>query len=107
MRPVRHAGRAVPDEVVAGVGVFGVAYVMLVGLAALIVASEGYDVETAFTTALSAVGNVGPGLGAIGPTETFAHFSAPLKVILSVCMLAGRLELFTLMVLVSPAFWRR
>ena len=53
------------------------------------------------------VGNVGPGLSEVGATDTFAHFPAVAKFALMFCMLAGRLEVFTLLVVLSPGFWRR
>ncbi|MGH0034783.1 MAG: TrkH family potassium uptake protein [Myxococcota bacterium] len=108
VRPVvRYAGRPVGAEVIAGIWAFFAAYAGLVGATALVVAAAGYDPLTALSAALTAVGNVGPGLGEIGPTENFAHFPAGVKLLLSACMLAGRLELFTLLVLFTPGFWRR
>ncbi len=55
---------------------------------------------------MTAVGNVGPGLGEIGPFDHFAHFPSGVKLMLSGCMIAGRLELFTILVLFSARFWR-
>ena len=62
---------------------------------------------TAFTAALTAIGNVGPGLGAIGPADNFAHLPPYVKLVLSFCMIAGRLEIFTVLVLFEPHFWKR
>jgi len=108
VRPVvRYAGRPVPPEVLAGIWAFFAAYVALVGFTALAVAAAGYDPLTALSAALTSVGNVGPGLGAVGPLDNFAHFPGVLKLLLSGCMIAGRLELFTLLVLFTPGFWRR
>jgi trk system potassium uptake protein TrkH len=107
VRPVKHAGRPVPDDVVAGVWAFFTAYFAIAALAAGVVASAGYDVLTGVSSALSALSNVGPGLGAIGPSDTFAHFPDPVKLSLAACMLAGRLEIFTLLLLFVPGFWRR
>jgi len=53
------------------------------------------------------VGNVGPGLGDIGPFDNFAHFPSFVKLTLSAAMIAGRLELFTILILFHPDFWRR
>ena len=107
VRPVRHDGRPVAEDVVTGVVVFFLAYFAITGVAATVVAAYGYDVVTAVTAALTAIGNVGPGLGAIGPTETFAHFPSAVKLTLAFCMIAGRLEVFTVLVLFEPHFWRR
>ena len=72
-----------------------------------IVAASGYDLVTSISAAATTLGNVGPGLGAIGPSDHFAHFPAHVKLTLSAAMLAGRLEIFTLLVLFHPVFWRR
>ena len=74
---------------------------------AALVAAGGYDLVTSLSAAVTTLGNVGPGLGEIGPLENFAHFPAGLKLVLSGAMLAGRLEIFTLLILFHPVFWRR
>jgi len=105
--PVRYGGKPVPDRVLSGVWAFFTGYVALLATVALIVAAAGYDVVTAVSAALTSVGNVGPGLGEIGPFDSFAHFPAAVKFTLCVAMIAGRLELLTLLVLFHPDFWRR
>jgi trk system potassium uptake protein TrkH len=107
VRPVRYAGRAVAEDVLNGVLVFFIGYGVIAIAAAAVVASAGYDVTTSFTAALTAIGNVGPGLGAIGPTDNFAHMPVYVKLVLSFCMIAGRLEIFTVLVLFEPHFWKR
>ncbi len=104
---VKHAGQPVPDTVLAGIGVFFVAYLVLVAFAAAVVASADYDVVTAVSAGISAVSNIGPALGEVGPTDHYAHFPAYVKLVLSFCMLCGRLEIFTLLVLFHPRFWQR
>jgi len=105
--PVKYGGRAVPEDVVAGVWAFFTAYFAIAALAAAIVASAGYDVTTAVSSALTAIGNVGPGLGEVGPYDNFANMPVQVKLVLAGCMLAGRLEVFTILVLLQPGFWRR
>ncbi len=107
VRPVKYGGRAVPEEIVAGVWAFFTAYFAIAALAAAVVAGAGYDVTTAVSSALTTLGNVGPGLGDVGPYENFAHMPAHVKLVLAGCMLAGRLEVFTILVLIQPGFWRR
>ena len=107
VNPVRYNGRPISPEVINGVSLFFLAYLLVVFAAALVVGAAGYDIHTALSAALTTVGNVGPGLSAIGPTNDFAHFPASVQLVLSLCMIAGRLEIFTLLVLFSPAFWRR
>ena len=108
VRPaVRYGDKAVEPEVLSGVWTFFAAYFGLIALAAFAVAACGYDLLTSLTAGLTAVGNVGPGLGEIGPFDHFGHFPAAVKILLAGCMIAGRLELFTLLVLFNPGFWRR
>jgi trk system potassium uptake protein TrkH len=92
---------------VAGVWAFFTAYFAIAMLAAGVVAACGYDLVTAASAALTSLSNVGPGLGALGPTDNFAHLPDVAKLVLAACMLAGRLELFTFLVVLSPGFWRR
>ena len=107
VRPIRLAGRPVGDDVVMAILIFVATYFAIALAAAMVIAAAGYDVVTAITAALTAVGNVGPALGAVGPTDSFAHFPATVKLTLCFCMIAGRLEIFTLLVLLEPHFWRR
>jgi len=104
---VKYAGEAVPLDVLAGVWSFLTAYVTLALLATAVMAASGFDLVSSASAALTALGNVGPGLGAVGPTETFADVPAHAKLVLVFCMLAGRLEIFTVLMLLVPEFWRR
>jgi trk system potassium uptake protein TrkH len=106
-KPVRFGGHRVRDDVLAGIWTFFTAYALLVLVVAGVVAGAGYDVLTAISAGLTSVGNVGPGLGAIGPFDNFAHLPTYVKLTLSVAMIAGRLEIFTILVLFLPDFWRR
>jgi trk system potassium uptake protein TrkH len=107
VRPVKYGGRAVPEDVLAGIWTFFTAYFLTAAFGTVAVAAAGYDLVTAISAALTAVGNVGPGLGSVGPFDNFAHFPSFVKLVLAGCMLAGRLEIFTLLILLSPRFWRR
>jgi trk system potassium uptake protein TrkH len=86
--------------------VFLIGSVMMAGL--LPANADGdADLLTAGTSVLTALGNIGPGLGTIGPTETFIAIPAVGKLVLALCMLVGRLEVFTVLVLFFPSFWRK
>lgn len=103
-----YQGRPVGPEVVQGV----MGLVLLVGgttaLTTVALAATGVDLVTAFSTAASAITNVGPALGSIaGPAGTFAPLPDAAKWILSLAMLLGRLELLTVLVMLDPDFWRR
>ena len=90
-----------------GVFAFFTAYIGLVGLGACVMAATGADLLTAISASLSAVGNVGPAFGSVGPADHYAHLSGVAKATLSFCMVAGRLEIFTFLVVFAPSFWRR
>jgi trk system potassium uptake protein TrkH len=107
VRRVRYAGRPVADDVVSGVAVFFLAYFGIAGLVGLFVSAFGYDLVTSASAAFSAIGNVGPALGGVGPTDNYAHLPSVVKIVLALTMIAGRLEIFTVLVILEPHFWRR
>lgn len=76
-------------------------------VAVLILAATGVDVLSSISAVVACMFNVGPGFGAVGPTDHYGHLPLIAKWTLSVCMIAGRLEFYTLLVLLTPAFWRR
>ena len=99
--------RPISDEVALSVMSFFFFYVLVFVVLAVLLGITGLDFLTALSGAATAISNVGPGLGPIiGPDGSFAPLSAAAKWILSAGMLLGRLELFTILVLVVPAFWR-
>ncbi len=107
VRPVKYGTRPVPDDVLGAIWSFFTAYVLVGTVGAAVVAYAGYDLVTSISASLTALSNVGPGLGAVGPFDNFAHFPAGVKLTLCLSMIAGRLEIFTLLVLFQPEFWRR
>ena len=107
VRSVKYGGRAVNEEVLSGIWAFLTAYYLIAVAGAAFIAAWGYDLETAVSASFTALGNVGPGLGEVGALDHFAHFPDAVKLVLAFCMLAGRLEVFTLLVILSPGFWRR
>ena len=102
--PVRVGGRTVNHRVVDAVWGFFSLYVACFTLMYLALAATGLDLTTAFTAVAAAINNLGPGLGEVG--ASFASLSSTAKWILCFAMLLGRLEVFTLLVLLTPAFWR-
>ena len=82
-QPARYAGRRVPDDVLAGIWAFFTAYALIALAATGVVASAGYDLVTSFTASLTALGNVGPGLGEVGPYDNFGHLPDYVKLTLS------------------------
>jgi trk system potassium uptake protein TrkH len=100
-------GKALSPDVVEGVMAFLAVYFLTIAIAALALGGFGLDWLTALSGAVQAIGNVGPGLGPIiGPAGNFASLPDGAKWILAFAMLLGRLELFTVLVLLTPGFWR-
>jgi len=106
---VRFDGKGVDESVLRQVAVFAFMYVLLVFVGGFLVSLEGrFDVVTNLTAALTCVSNVGPGLGSVvGPSGNFAGYGSFSKVVLSLLMLAGRLEIFPMLALFHPAMWRK
>ncbi|PSQ92636.1 MAG: potassium transporter [Bacteroidetes bacterium SW_4_67_19] len=105
--PVRLGGQVVSDDVLNGVLSFIVLYFALLGFGIVVMAAMGLDLITSFGATIACLGNIGPGWGDVGATDHYAHIPLLGKWVLSFLMIAGRLEVFTLLVLLAPAFWRR
>ncbi|WP_436637078.1 TrkH family potassium uptake protein [Microbaculum sp. FT89] len=104
---LRFGGRRLPEDVPASVLAFLAVYIGTAALFTLLLAMTGLDFVTAISSAATAIGNVGPGLGPIvGPAGNFTTVPDPAKWVLTAAMLLGRLELFTLIVMLDPEFWR-
>ncbi|PKL18575.1 MAG: potassium transporter [Spirochaetae bacterium HGW-Spirochaetae-5] len=99
--------RPVKKDIVYGISGFFFLYILMLLITTFIAASSGADVETSFTSALATLGNIGPGFGKVGPTDNFAFFPAYVKWWFSFAMLAGRLELYTVLILFTTVFWKK
>lgn len=104
---VKLGGKVVPSDVLSSTWGFFALYVGLFVVASWAVAASGIDMITAFSSVAATLGNIGPGFGLIGPTENYAALPGVAKWVLSICMLLGRLEIYTVMVLLIPEFWKR
>lgn len=105
--PVKLAGRPVSNATVFAVLAYLFVYVASVVVLSLLLTASGLDVLTAFSAAVVSLNNTGPGLGEVGPASTYAGLTDTQTWICSFAMLLGRLELFTLLVVLTPAFWRK
>lgn len=105
--PLRVNGKVVPQDVMRNVLSFIVLFFGLLGFGTLAMSLLGLDLMSAFGVTLSSVGNVGPAFSSFGPSENYASIPALGKWILSFLMMAGRLEIFTVLILFVPAFWKR
>ncbi len=103
---IKIANKVVPDNVVKNTLGFYLIYIFIFVFSTFIFAFYGLDPITSLTAAASSIGNIGPGLGSIGPYDNWGHFPDGAKWISSFCMLLGRLEIFTVMVLFTKSFWR-
>ena len=105
--PVKLQGRIVPDEVLFSVWGFFILFLALFVVAAVLLAMMGIDLTTSLTAVAASIGNIGPGLGSVGPTENYAHLPHAAKAVLILCMLLGRLEVYTVFILFVPEFWKK
>ena len=99
--------RPVEAEVVRATNVYMMWYVLIFTVSVILISFDDHDLVTNFTAVAATINNIGPGLNLVGPTGNFAFFSIPSKLVLIFDMLAGRLELFPMLVLFAPATWRR
>lgn len=104
--PLKINGERVTGKVITHIMNFLLIYLMIFVLGSIVLALMGYDILTSFGAVASCLGNVGPSIGRVGPMDNFAFFSGPAKIFLSFLMLLGRLELFTILILFTPYFWR-
>ncbi len=104
---VRLGGSVVPELAIQSL--LNLVYLALLVdfLAVFVLAALDVDIVTAFSAVAACMFNIGPGLGLVGPTEHYGHLPALAKWVLSFCMIAGRLEFYTMLVILMPAFWRR
>ena len=107
VRTIRYNGRIVSPEVLAGTQSMFVLYMTVFILSSLALAWLGRDALTAISAVAATLGNVGPGLGTVGPVENYFHFSLTAKWVCTFCMLVGRLEVYSVVVLFFPEFWRK
>jgi trk system potassium uptake protein TrkH len=104
---VKLGGRPVPHEVMSSIWGFFILYIAFFVLASVVMSSLGLDVISAFSSVAACIGNVGPGLGLVGPATNFLVVPALGKWILVFCMLLGRLEIYTVLVMLVPEYWRK
>ncbi|MBQ9150924.1 MAG: TrkH family potassium uptake protein [Clostridia bacterium] len=97
----------VDPEVVRSTNRYMMCYILLFAVSVILISFENHDLITNFTAVATTINNVGPGLALVGPTGNFGFFSIPSKLVLIFDMLAGRLELFPMLVLLAPATWKK
>ena len=104
---VKLGGRPVSDEILHSIWGYFMLYLGLFILSSFLLAAMGVDVVTSFAAVAATIGNIGPGLGLVGPTDNYVHIPMLGKWLLILCMLLGRLEIYTVLILFVPEFWRK
>ena len=104
---VRNNGKAVDEKVLSNTNAYLAAYVVIIIISTLLVSLDGFDFETNMSAVLACFNNIGPGMAAVGATCNYAAYSVFSKLVLSIDMLAGRLEIFPILVLLSRSTWDR
>ncbi len=105
--PVRLSGKPVSQEIIYKIMAFFLIYIFIFAFGALVMTLLGLDYQSAIGASIATLGNIGPGLGQVGPVGNYAAIPVFGKWFLSLLMLLGRLELFTVLILISPTFWRK
>jgi trk system potassium uptake protein TrkH len=107
IKKIKIDSHTIEHEVVRSVNVFMVAYLMVFIISLIIISFDDYGLVTNFTAVCATINNIGPGLDMVGPASNFSFFSARAKLVLIFDMLAGRLELFPMLLLFTPATWKK
>lgn len=104
---VKVNGKRINESTMKGVYIYFICYIMITMVSVLLVSINNFDFATTFSSVLTTLNNVGPGISQIGPVENFYKFSALSKIVFCMDMLLGRLEIFPYLLLLSPELWRR
>lgn len=105
--PIRIGDKTVAPSIQRNVLSFFVLYLLMFGVGALAMATMGYDMESAIGASIACLGNIGPGWGDFGPTDSYAQIPYIGKWILIMLMMIGRLEIFTVLLIFTPSFWKQ
>lgn len=104
---IKANGHSIPEHVIDAIWGLIFLYFLVFSVAAALLCAQGVDLVTSSSAVFSALSNIGPALGELGPTSNYANLTDLSKVTLIACMLMGRLEFFTALVIITPAYWRR
>jgi trk/ktr system potassium uptake protein len=105
--PVRYDKGGVPKSIIYNISAFFILYMLIFIVSSVILTFLGLDFKSALGAAASSLGNIGPAIGTVSPVDNFAHLSISAKWFCSFLMLIGRLELFTVLILFTPFFWKK
>lgn len=105
--PIRLNKKSIDPQIITNILAFVITYLTITVISTIVMSAMGYDLNSSLGAVAASLGNIGPGIGAVGPVENYSHIPDFGKWFLSFLMLLGRLELFTVLILFSPAFWKR
>jgi trk system potassium uptake protein len=105
--PVRYNNRSVSNDIISKVSAFVLLYLAIFGISSVVMAFLGLELQSAMGSVAASMANIGPGLGSTGPVSNYSHVPEIGKWVLSFLMLIGRLEIFTVLIILSPAFWKK
>lgn len=104
---VRHEGETVEDSTLSEVNAYFALYMIILAAVFLLISLEPFDIETNLSAVVSCLNNVGPGFGAVGPASSYAAYSAPATLLLTLTMLIGRLEIYPVLFMLAPSTWMK
>ena len=104
--PIKLNGKPLQEGIIRDIISFIFLYILVAVAASIVLVFLGLNLETSISAVAATLGNVGPGLGGVGPISNYASLTQPVKVILTICMWLGRLELFTAIMILTPRFWK-
>lgn len=104
---VKYSENIIDEKILLNVSGFFVIYIAITIISILILAASGSDFMTSISAVAATINNVGPGFGKVGPTDNYAHFPDYIKWLLSFLMMIGRLEIYTVIILLSPIYWKK
>jgi len=107
VKPIRAGEKVISPKIVSNILAFGAIFAALFLVGSFVMAACGYDLVTSISASAAAIGNIGPGLGDVGPTANWAHLPDLAKWVMSLLMLLGRLELFSVLILLTPWGWKK
>ncbi|MCX8055122.1 MAG: TrkH family potassium uptake protein [Ignavibacteria bacterium] len=105
--PVRFGGRAIEKNILSNISAFFIVYLLISAFSVMLITPFQVDIVTSIGAVAACINNIGPGLADVGPTDNYSRFHPFVKWYLSFLMLLGRLEVFTILVLLTPVFWRK
>ena len=104
---VKLGGEPVSQDVLSHISAFFILFLLIFAVGTLIMTFFTPDLQTALSSVIATLGNIGPGLGGVGAIENFSKIPSVGKIILTIFMLLGRLELYTVLIILLPSFWRK